>query len=420
MKEKRWVLMLVMVLAFVVGCSSNVEDGDEDVELTVWGWDASFNGYSLEEADKLYDGVKINFVEMGKADVLKKIHTILASGVKKDLPDIVIISDLAVQGYLMAYPGAFMPMEGVIDYNDFAPYKKDMLSYEGVGYGVPFDTGVAGLFYRTDYIEEAGYTDEQMQNLTWDDYLKLGEKLAENGRLLQTYNPNDISEFQIMLQSAGTWYTDDSGVGNFAQNEALVEAIDIFKHLNESNYVKIANDWTGFSGAINSGEVATVLRGSWITSVIKAEENQSGLWKVAPIPTLSVDNGTNKSNQGGSSWFVLSESVHADVAADFLKNTFGSSTELYNTLLSEKNIMGTYLPAANVDAYHVKDPFFSNMTLNTILAEWLAEIPTVNTGVYTAEAQAAILSVMPDILNGADIQTSLEVAENQFNQMTQE
>ena len=400
--------------------SKNEENVGDEIELTVWGWDASFNGIAMKEADQRYDGAKVNFVEMGKADCLQKIHTTLASGVTEDLPDIVIISDLAVQGYLMAYPNAFKPMDTVIDYSEFAKYKKDMLSYEGVGYGVPFDTGVAGLFYRTDYIEQAGYTDEQMQNLTWDDYLKLGERLAEKGVMLQTYNPNDISEFQIMLQSAGTWYTDESGKANFTENEALKESIDIFKQFNESNFVKIASDWTGFTGAINGGEVACVIRGSWIASVIKAAEDQSGLWKVAPIPKLNASGATNRSNQGGSSWFVLENSDNAEVAADFLKNTFASNEELYEVLLADKNIMGTYLPASDSPAYDSEDAFFSNMKVNKALTTWLSEIPAVDTGVYTAEAQAAILAVMPGILNGDDVDAALETAENQFSQMVQE
>ena len=157
--------------------TSDVES-EEPVTLTVWGWDQSFNGISFEEADKLDDSVTVNFVEMAKADCLEKIHTVLASGVTDDLPDIVIISDAAAQGYLMSYPGAFLAMDDYLNYDDFASYKKGYVSYDGVGYGVPFDTGVAGLFYRSDYIEEAGYTDEDMQNLTWDEYEELGKKLA--------------------------------------------------------------------------------------------------------------------------------------------------------------------------------------------------------------------------------------------------
>lgn len=390
------------------------------VELTVWGWDASFNGAALQAADALYDGATVNFVEMAKADCLEKIHTVLASGVTEDLPDIVIISDLAAQGYLMSYPGAFKAMDSVINYDDFASYKTAMVSYDGVGYGVPFDTGVAGLFYRTDYIQEAGYTDEDMQNLTWDQYLELGKKLKEKGHLLQTFNPNDVSDFQIMLQSAGTWFTDDSGKANFVNNDALKEGINIFKQYNESDFVKVVSDWTGFAGAINGGEVACVIRGSWITSTIKAAADQSGKWKVAPLPKLSTAGATNKSNQGGSSWYVLANGKNADVAADFMAKTFAGSTDLYNTLVEQKNIMATYLPASTVPAYDTEDAFFSNMKINQTLASWIGEIPAVNTGAYSSEAQAALLAVMPDILSGKDVDSCLKTAEEQFNQAVQE
>ncbi len=441
MKKKILSLILtaVMIVSVCGGCSNSsnekeqpeeasavvtnpaeATDQAEPVELTAWGWDASFNGLALQEADALYDGATINFVEMAKADCLQKIHTALASGETDGLPDIVIIGDLSAQGYLMSYPGAFKPMDGIINYDDFASYKKAAVTYDGVGYGVPFDTGVAGLFYRTDYIQEAGYTDEDMQNLTWEEYQELGQKLKEKGHLLQTYNPNDISEFQIMLQSVGTWFTDDEGKANFVKNDALKESIDIFKKFNEGDYVKVVSDWTGFAGAINGGEVACVIRGSWITATIKAAADQSGLWKVAPVPTLSISGATNKSNQGGSSWYVMENSKNADVAADFLAKTFGGSTELYNTLVEKKNIMATYLPASNVPAYDTADEFFAGTKINQTLASWIFEIPAVNTGAYSAEAQAALLAVTPDILNGKDVDTCLAQAEEQFNQSTQE
>lgn len=391
----------------------------EEAELTVWAWDKNFNGAALEEADKLYDGAKINFVEMSKADCLQKIHTVLASGVTDDLPDIVVISDLAAQGYLMSYPGAFKAMDGILNYDDFAGYKKEAVSYDGVGYGVPFDTGVAGLFYRTDYIEEAGYTKEDMQNLTWEQYMELGAKLKEKGHMLQTYNPNDIAEFQIMLQSAGTWFTDNEGNANFANNDALKECFDIFKKFNESDFVKVVSDWTEFAGAINGGDVACVLRGSWISSTIMAAADQSGKWAVAPVPKMSVSGATNCSNQGGSSWYVLNNSKNADAAADFLAKTFGGNTELYNTLLKTKNIIGTYLPAASVEAYSEPSEFYGGQTLNADLADWLSKIPAVNTGAFSAEAQAALLAITPDVLGGGDLESSLQKAEEQFAQSIQ-
>lgn len=393
--------------------------GGEETELTVWAWDKAFNGLALEEADKLYEGAKINFVEMAKADCLQKIHTVLASGVTDDLPDIVIISDLAAQGYLMSYPGAFMPMDSVLDYGDFADYKTAAVSYEGTGYGVPFDTGVAGLFYRTDYIEEAGYTQEDMQDLTWTDYQELGKKLKENGHMLQTYNPNDIAEFQIMLQSAGKWFTDETGKADFTDNPALKECFEIFKTFHESDYVKVVSDWTEFAGAINGGDVACVIRGSWISSTIMAAEDQSGKWAVAPIPKMSVEGATNCSNQGGSSWYVLSSAKNADVAADFLAKTFGGSTELYNTLLKANNIVGTYLPASSVEAYGEPSEYYGGQTVNADLADWLSKIPAVDTGAFSAEAQAALLAITPEYLAGGDLDACLEKAAKQFEQSVQ-
>lgn len=123
-----------MVLSVVAPAMTVVaETTDEPVELTVWSWDKTMNGTTFEVADSLDDDVTVNFVEMSKADCLQKIHTVLASGVTDDLPDIVSISDLNAQGYLMSYPDAFLPMDDYINYDDFASYKKDMVSYDGVG-----------------------------------------------------------------------------------------------------------------------------------------------------------------------------------------------------------------------------------------------------------------------------------------------
>ncbi|HJC92201.1 MAG TPA: extracellular solute-binding protein [Candidatus Mediterraneibacter excrementigallinarum] len=435
MKKKILASLLagVMAASVLAGCGSGAASDSaaqdeqtseagksEDNEITVWGWDKNMNGYALEEAQKVYgDGVKVNFVEMAKDDCLTKLHTVLASGVTDDLPDIVLISDLNAQGYLMSYPDAFRPMEDVINYDDFAGYKTAAVSYDGVTYGVPFDSGVAALYYRTDYLSEIGYTDEMMQDLTWDQYLELGEKLKEKGHMLQTFNPNDIAEFQIMLQSTGKWFTDAEGNADFADNDALKECYDIFCRLNDSDFTKVVSDWTEFAGAVNGGDVACVLRGCWMTSTIIQSEDQSGKWKIAPVPKMSTEGATHYSNQGGSSWFVLKNSKNSELAADFLSKTFGGSTELYNTLLSEKSIIGTYLPASDVEAYDQEFEFFGGQQVNKLLADWMSKIPAVDTGAFSAEAQSALLGVTPSILEGGDLTENLQDAEQQFEQSIQ-
>jgi lactose/L-arabinose transport system substrate-binding protein len=423
-KMKRKIILLLSILIissllFAQGAKEEEEFVEGPAKLTVWGWDSSFNGYAMEEADKLDDSVEVEFVEMGKAAALQKLHTILASGATDNLPDIVLISDLHVKGYLMSYPDAFAPMDSVINYADFAPYKKEMLSYDGVGYGIPFDTGVTGLFYRTDYMEEIGVTKEYMDNLTWDQYLALGPKLKEKGHLLQTYNPNDIAEFQIMLQSAGSWFTDENGNADFVDNDALRECYRIFKQLNEANYTKVVSDWGGFAGAINGGEVATVMRGSWISSTIMNNPDDAGKWALAPIPRMDIPGAVKYSNQGGSSWFVLANAPHRAAAEAFMANTFAGSVELYDTLLRNKTILGTYLPANDAPAYDEGNPFYSGQLVNKELAQWAAKIPAVDTGAFSAEAQASLVSVTPRVLAGEDYSQLMKEAEKQFAQKVQ-
>ncbi len=423
------ILALAMMMTFVA-CQSGGTDGQnsttvqnsstapagEPVKLNVWAWDKNFNGAALNIADKLYEGAEINMIEMAKADVLKKLHTILASGTKEDLPDIVLVGDLSAPAYFMSYPGAFYDMTNVINYDDFAKYKHQSVSYEGKSYGVPFDTGVAGMFYRVDYFEEAGYKTEDLQDITWSDYIEMGKKIKEKGHYLTTLNPGDLSLFQIMLQSAGTWYTDAEGKANLTNNEALKECFKVFADLKNSGAVKLISDWSEYAGAINGGEIAATVSGGWLAPTIQSEESQKGKWAIAPVPKLSVQGATNMSSQGGSSWYVLANAENADTAADFLKNTFASKPELYDELLANHGIMGTYLPAANVAAYDVVNEFFNNTKINANFADWLSKVPDVNYGAYSFETQSILVPAVEKYLNGTDIDKCLEEAQAQLTQ----
>ena len=123
--------------------------------------------------------VEIEVVDYAKGDLEQKLHTMLASGSTDGLPDIVLIEDYNSQKYLQSYPGSFAPMTGKVDYSAFAPYKVSVMSYKGDTYGMPFDTGVTGMYYRTDILEKAGFSAKDMHNITWDRYLEIGRQVKE-------------------------------------------------------------------------------------------------------------------------------------------------------------------------------------------------------------------------------------------------
>ena len=129
-------------------------------EVTVWAWDPNFNIAIMKEAGARYTAkhpdVTFKIVDMAKADLEQKLQTQLASGSTKSLPDIVLVEDYNAPKYLRSFPGAFEPMSGVVDYSGFARYKVDLMTMDGKVYGLPFDAGVTGMYYRKDLLAKAG------------------------------------------------------------------------------------------------------------------------------------------------------------------------------------------------------------------------------------------------------------------------
>ncbi len=262
-------------------------------EVKVWAWDPNFNVAIMNDAAEIYSQTHPDFSlvveDSSKDSVVQKLHTSLSSGVTNALPDIVLIEDYNAQKFLHAYPNYFVPLNSYIDYTKFAPYKVELMTIDKNTYGVPFDSGVTGLFYRSDYIQSAGYTHENLVDITWDELIKIGVDVkAKTGKSLLSYDPNDASLIRVMMQSAGAWYFDENGQLNIKDNEALQAALKVIKDLHTNNVIRPITGWPDFVSSFNNGDVVTVPTGVWITATIKSQSSQSGKWQVAPIPKLEV------------------------------------------------------------------------------------------------------------------------------------
>lgn len=401
--------------------SQNNSSNSTKTKITIWAWDPNFNIAIMNQAKSIYikdhPNVQIDVVEMAKADVEQKLNTVLASGSKEGLPDIVLIEDYNAQKYLNAYPGAFADLTDKINYNDFANYKIKVMTVDGKKYGVPFDSGVAGLFYRSDILSQAGFKAEDLNNITWDQFMNIGKQVKEKtGKDMISLDPTDGGEIRIMLQSAGQWYFDENGKPNLVNNEVLKEAVNTYKELINSSFVKKETGWNNWVASFNNGNVASVISGVWIIGSIKAAKDQSGKWAVAPIPRLNDSSSVNYSNLGGSSWYVLNDSPNKDAAIDFLKTMYDGNDEFYQTILTNQGAMGTYLPAQNGSAYSSPDPFFGGQKVFLDLSDYMKKVPSINYGMYTYEADSAIMAVMPDVYSGKlSVDDALKKAQDQLN-----
>ncbi|OUP00320.1 ABC transporter substrate-binding protein [Sellimonas sp.] len=426
MKKKR-VLALLLASVMTLGLAacgssddSKKESKKDDNKLTIWAWDEAFNIKAANVAADMYkedhSDAEIEVVTMAQDDIVAKLNTSLSSQSYDGLPDIVLIEDYRIQGYLNAYEDEFADLSDIAKPEDFAAYKTGVNQKDGKMYGIPFDSGVAAVFYRTDYIEQAGYTKEDMQNLTWDKYIEIGKAVKEKtGKAMLTLDPSDIGQIRMMMQSAGTWYTDEDGKVNIAGNQGLKDAINTYKKLVDAGITETVSDWDQFVGAFNSGDVATVPTGCWISPSVLGAEDQSGKWAIAPFPKMAENaDSVNASSIGGGGWYVLKNVGNEDLAKDFLKETFASNVDLMNQLATDINLVSTLKAASSAENYSKGVEFYGGQEIFKDFAAWTNEVPTVNYGENTYEIEDLMTEVVQAILGGADIDKTLEEYQTQI------
>ncbi|HPO01877.1 MAG TPA: extracellular solute-binding protein [Treponemataceae bacterium] len=419
------IAMAAACLAGAFAGGGTESQGSGSKKLTIWAWDPNFNIAIMNEAKARYaaanPGVEIEVVDMAKADVEQKLLINLSSGVSDGLPDIVLIEDYNAQKYLSSFPGSFADLTGKIDHSKFAPYKVRLMTMGGKTYGVPFDSGVAGTFYRKDVLEAAGFKAKDLENITWDRFIEIGEVVfKKTGVSMCAFDPTDGGLVRIMLQSAGSWYFDKAGKPNLAGNAVMEAAVSTYAKLIASPATMKTSGWSEWVGAINSGKAATISTGVWIVGSVKAEASQSGKWAVAPIPRLNVANSVNASNLGGSSWYVLNQSKAKDTAIDFLNAIYAKDNDFYQKILVERGAVGTFSPSQSGTAYMNADAFFGGQKVFSDFSAWMNKIPSIEYGSYTYEADAAIAAILPEVYKGSSVAAALKNAQTQLVSQIQE
>lgn len=386
-------------------------------KITLWAWDDTFNVKAANLAAEAYKAVNPNLevevVSMAQNDIVAKLNTGFESGNMEGLPNIVLIEDYRIQNYLRSYPGELSDLSAVTKADDFMNYKLSTMTEGGKIYGVPFDSGAACLFYRTDLIEQAGYTTADMENLTWDKFIEIGKAVKDKtGTAMCTVDPNDLGLIRMMIQSAGKWYVDADGKADIQNNAALKEALTVYKRLQDEGITVTAAGWDAGVAAVNEAKVASAMNGCWYASSIKKAEDQSGKWAVAAFPRLSnVEGSVNASNCGGASWYVIDRVPGADAAKDFLAKTFASDAALMDTLCKEISLVSTFKGASAGANVNAPDAFFSGQSIYKSWADWTQNIPAVNYGMSTYDVESKMTETVQSIVGGTPVDEALANAQ---------
>lgn len=423
-EKKRWMLVIgIACSALAVTSCARVyreqrpkkREAEAKIPLVIWAWDETFNVKAARLAEKrfeeVYSDVDVQVVAMDQNEILDKLTTNLSSRIYGNLPDIVLLEDYRSQKYFLKFPNEFVPLGEYIDFTDFLEYKNTVVSIDGTQYGVPFDCGTAVLFYRKDYIEEAGFQESDMENLTWGEYIEIGKKVKEEtGHYMLTVEPNDLGMMRMMMQSAGKWYVNADGTEvDLEENEALHEAVEIYQEMIDTGITYSIYGWEEFVNSFQSGSVATVASGCWAVSSIKEAQEQTGQWRAVSIPRLeSVEDSVNRSNLGGSSWYVIKEKGHVETAIKFLRTTF-CDVEFLNEIVREVDVVSANQKVTAQE--ELEDEFFGGQKIMKLFGDMSRETPVVNYGIATYEIEDIFAEEIQNMIVNGNMEEAFHNAQ---------
>lgn len=444
MKKKMVSVLLgvVMTASLVLGCGGNSastevtteeetteetvevsEAGTDDETLTVWCWDPNFNIYAMKEAEKIYQrehpGFKLDIQENIYNDIEQKLITAAEAGDYSTLPDIFLMQDYSFSKMVTNYPELYTDLtDSGIDFSKFTAGKVADSTVDGKNYGVPFDNGAVIFALRTDIIEQAGLAANDFKDITWSQFMELGQKVLDTTGCPMLTACGGSELVIMMMQSAGASPMVEGAV-KLVDNAALKEAMEVYKKLIDTGIMVDYTDWDQYIASMNDGTAAGVIQGCWIMSSIQAAEDQSGKWAIVNMPRLeSIPDATNYSNCGGASWAVSSNCKNVELAVDFLNTTFGGSIELYDILLPNAGAIASFLPAGESAIYQEGSAFYGNQPVYADIVDYAGKVPAFSYDAYYSDIRSALTDAITNVVqNGADIAQEMQNAQDtvEFN-----
>ncbi len=402
--------------------TADVASEDEHT-LSVYAWDKNFNIPALQAAEADYQknvdpDFKLNIIEQSQSlDVETAITTAARAGDYSTLPDIVLFQDHYFQKYVTDYPDAWQNFDGVdIDWSDFGAEKLSYSTLNDVHYGIPVDNGTCIFAYRTDLLEEAGYTIDDVTGISWDKWIDIGADVyKKTGKYLLSMDGDGNDLPYMMLQAEGASQFDENGDPQLTSDE-VEKIIDVIIRAQQANALYLANDWSDYTDQTIVGDmVAGVCNGNWIIPTIEQVSANSGKWEITTMPTLEGGKEGYASN-GGSSLYITANCKNSDLAKDFLAKTFGAgSTETYDAALTNGGVITCSSKAGQSDVYAQGVEYFNNQPIYSTIVEYGTHVQVVKQSDYHYTAREQVAAAIQNVLtNGYTIDDAMKEAQDQL------
>ncbi|CAN5506515.1 extracellular solute-binding protein [soil metagenome] len=420
----RSLLVSAAALSLLAGCTAGGPAGqpvalDPEAkltgEITVWSWDVAAT--ALErlsgqfEAD--HPGTTVTVVDTGYDNAYDKLSVGFQAG--SGLPDVVTIETDRAPGYINEFPNGLADLTPILGdaQADFDPFKWSAGSDAAGALKIaPWDSGTVGLFYRSDYFQQAGIDPTSLQ--TWDDLIAAGETIkAATGHTLLSLDVSTGGAFQMLLQQQGQGLFNDAGDITIT-SPAAVRALTLLQTLNDKGLLKNVTGWDGRVSSAKAGDSAVTAEAVWWIGTLMGDAPElSGDYGVTALPAFD-QGGVQTSNNGGSGLAVPTQAKNPQLAAAFVAFVLGN-TDNQVSMMQDEGLFPSYLPALAADYFSEPQPYFGGQPVYELFAEQTAHIPAITFTTDNAEASDIVANaVVAAVLNGADPASALQDAADQI------
>lgn len=352
------VLLAVALLATVfTGCSSqnsaqSSTKSDNGQQVTIrymrWGLPEEMNGTKkiIAAFEKSHSNIKVSLESCSWDQYWEKVQTEIASNTA---PDVMLmdggwyLSQFAPKG-ILADIGSLMTKDNISKDDYYDVWKT--FTYKDKIYSMPRDYNSIVLYYNKDLFKAAGITEYPNGDMTWDEAVKLGQKLTldKNGKNATEsgFDANNIVQYGLYLptnnvdstvetliyQKGGKLMSDDGKTCLIDSKESK----DVFQFLNDLTYkYKVS---PSASAALKYGEeefptgkFAMVYQGSWLQSSLTDAKFD---WDISVAP--SFDKKVYCAQSVGNA--ILTTSTNQDAAWEFVKYMSGTEGQ---TVMAQSN-----------------------------------------------------------------------------------
>ncbi len=403
MNEKAVLAALLIAVLLGSGCTS-VQDTaqyeetttgetgavtSEETVITVWAWNIVADSLNtmIPEFNKEYPDIKVVVEQYPVNEVQDKmIHAITTGG---EMPDVIAAEGTIAKQYIV--------MGGLLDitekalpyYDDFVEYKWPEVSDNDRIYGLPWDAGPVGVFYRRDVFEREEIDPATIE--TWDDFIEVGKQITKDTDgdgevdqyMITLSSKNDaVDLFEMLVQQQGGSFVNSNGEATL-NNDISINALNLMKRMKDDGItVNLGYFTPEFYDELKRDNVAVYVQAVWFGGLIKSiAPDTTGLWGVFPMPAFE-EGGARSSTNGGSNFAVTSQTEHPEESwklIEFLTTKASSQLKMYKEHNTFPALKSTYTD----ELFEESEEFYGDQATRSMFVETQEKLPP--NWIYSAE-----------------------------------